>query len=778
MTPAAVVNGAELLIVDDLDVLPTHILDDARAGRAPSAVVCTSNLAVAEILQSRGIPFLDAWEYLPPAVIHANYELSWQLARTWTRELGDFGDEPLASLAAATTQEWIYPFEACLNAAHVYGAILDEQSVERIALPPLDPQPMWRNGPPPLQPSAASLANGVIRWLAAKRRIAVRDLTGAPTAAKRRRRAPRSAAGLRSDVSNAAARAPTTPKRILAVELGQNAGDISALEAAASELEGASFVRLFEQTRGDHAYVGDTSANAPIAMKRALDDAFARFQAAYAGEHPALFANTHLTFQFERVFDGVVTAARIARFFEMALDAIAPSVVVFGLDGFTVERSLRLICARRGISTATLVHGGLSHRRGFREMASDAEHVFVWGRMHAALLESEGVPADRIECTGGLRRRRRAASDIGEAIDARRASTAIARGAKGIAAQTRVITVVTCAINCGLAAPIASAPLHREAWRLLLELARRRKDLTFVVKTHPTYDHYDFLSTILRDGPPNVLFCDEWDLDTALGVADAVVCINYCTTAVLEAMTASIPVVYLRNAVYDIEPNEDPLANEPGVTVGSVPALEARLDVVLERQGAIDAVYQQREILARAFEETSAAPAALVLRTLASIPVSEHSGVSGSPSLANPAVRDLVRGVRERDAATVKQALVAMSRDAKDLLARFALVLPRVSHDLGGMRLVLRTLREVLAERGAADGFAKFARSVYVSAAIEASNRGDRKKLFDALVGFSLSAPTYVVRTSILLRLALKSVVAESAALTRLVLFADKLTRR
>jgi len=117
----------------------------------------------------------------------------------------------------------------------------------------------------------------------------------------------------------------------------------------------------------------------------------------------------------------------------------------------------------------------------------------------------------------------------------------------------------------------------------LVRMIENRPDITFVIKPHPSYDHYEFYRNLTRRGPENMVFLESAILDEVLAVAEVAVLVNYCTTAAFEAMLEGIPVVFLRNAVLPLISREDSLKEHGSAPVSSVEELGSMLDRLLQK---------------------------------------------------------------------------------------------------------------------------------------------------------------------------------------------------
>jgi hypothetical protein len=296
----------------------------------------------------------------------------------------------------------------------------------------------------------------------------------------------------------------------------------------------------------------------------------------YTGPYPEIFANPHLRFQFRRIWAELSRAARLGESFLALLESTRANLVVFGYDGFIVERTLAALARGRGVPTVGLIHGGLTHTMGMQVRAGDADHFLVWGEEDVRGMTRCGVSPDRIRIVGSMRHGVGHRPQLPIAESAR----VEARRRLGLPEERPVVLMLT-SDTLGMSAPIADLLKHRQTWRDLLSLATRRPDLTFVIKPHPGWDHYEFYRRLCAGGPPNLVFLYDATLGPCVEAAAVAVLVNAITTAALDAMLLGVPVVYLRGAIYPVEATKDPLQDGAVILAHDVAAFESVLQDLL-----------------------------------------------------------------------------------------------------------------------------------------------------------------------------------------------------
>ena len=551
--------------------------------RLADTCLVTGDITVATELERRGIPFIDEWRYLSGSDMACNSEIANDLvAHWWDERLADTVYHGF-SLAEAAREDLFLPILLCLNACTAYTRLLASMPVGRIHVPFLPPTAICRNVPVPGFRAATSLAQAELRWLADQAGIAVSDpgLSCSLSPEGRRWIARRLPEPLPLIVSQGGMQ----DRVVLMLPTGLRPPEQAALEKRWAHELGWRVVRSYTWELKPGGTLDRVWCQAEIDQK--LDKAWKTYETSlgtYAGPHPEIFRNLSLRFQFARIWAEMRAAARLGESFATLLDTLRPSLMVLGYDGFTVERVLVRIARQRGVPTAAFIHPGLRPTSGYRRIAGEADYIMVWGEEDIRGLTKFGVDRARIRPVGSARydeRYRCAARTSGESD--RRHAQVTARQSLKLPVGSPVIVLLTANIYLGLSS-IADPIIHRDTWRELVTLASRRPDLTFAIKPHPSYDHYEFYRHLCRFGPRNLVLLENVILEQALAASDVAVLVNYCTTAALEAMLDGIPVAFLRTGIYP-KCQDDPLGERGAVSVRSVPELEAAIGRLLQDGG-------------------------------------------------------------------------------------------------------------------------------------------------------------------------------------------------
>lgn len=551
----------------------------------------TGEIVVADEFERLHIPFIDEWQYLENSDIERNFEAANNLsARWWDRRIPEIEYKGLP-LSEAARQDLVFAFEAALNAKVVYNRILSSAKIEKVSGFFLPPAGVVRTGPLPTHRAVRSVAQAVLFWATERLQIPIVRLTCDRPLSRGtlpRRMSARQGAGRRE--TRGGDEIPLKSAMIL--EDGMPVIEREKLQGFFAEIGGWKVFSLSQEELQAGIEVEERQEQLQTKLQGAWE-AFVGLTSVYDGPSPELFGNRHLFFQFKRIWDEMEAAIECGKVFSKFLHVLKPSIIVFGHEAFTFERVLESVAQTNRIPTISFFHGGLGTRASYRGLVGGADSVLVWNEVDVELLSFYGVPKERLHKVGCMRyegehesyARLRNNGDI----EARRS----AKRRMGISAEKPVILLLTAAINSGFSAPIADPKRHREALKELLEVIKARQDLTFVIKPHPAFDHYELYRKFTDLGLSNLVMLEQAELSESIETSDVCVMINYCTSAALEAMLGRKPVIFLNSAVYAIDSWRDNL----------YPRGMNRVKTVVELERAIDELLTNPEVMRNSLEE-------------------------------------------------------------------------------------------------------------------------------------------------------------------------------
>lgn len=541
----------------------------------------TGDMTTAAELERLGIPFIDEWSYLEPADIDYNRKIAYQLASQWWNEKLGKIEFCGFSLPEVVEQELAMPFEMCLNSRIVFERLLKSEPFQCIYGYFLRPVAICRTVPAPLIRAATSVSQAVLRFLAERAGMPVFSLRlSRPLSMEGQRWHPRKLEDPQTPFTRSG---ESRGRLVLILDTTLRPQERIALERRFSCDSGWRVIRLSTwavSSGGVLDWVRD-----PPALEGQLQRAWTAYvasQTTYSGPHPEIFSNPYLLFQFERVWAEMRTAVQLGDAFCALLNTLQPSLIVLGYDAFALERTLVRVAHSKGVPTVGLIHGGLGHSINSGGLTGDAEYVMVWGQDDVRYLTTYGVDQARLRVVGSLQY-----DDLYQYLNSASYNNNSnrekmnARQSLKLPIQRPVVLLLTANVTMGMAVPCANPTLHRKTWREVVALAARRSDLTFVIKPHPSYDHYEFYRYLTRSGPPNLFLLENTKLDVALAASDIGVLVNYPSTSGLEALLHNVPVVFLRTAIYHLSGPGDPVKEHGAVLTYSVAELEAAIDRLL-----------------------------------------------------------------------------------------------------------------------------------------------------------------------------------------------------
>ncbi|MES2427311.1 MAG: hypothetical protein V4560_10080 [Bacteroidota bacterium] len=321
--------------------------------------------------------------------------------------------------------------------------------------------------------------------------------------------------------------------------------------------------------------------------------------AKYDGSYPEIFANKYLNFQFRRIWDEMELSVEYASIFLTVLDILKPSVIILGHEAFTVERVFVALSKKKDIPTVGLLHGGFGHRLGYKGIIGDSDSILVWNDVDVTCLKLYGEDESKLLKIGCIRYEAKYKKYTQKLSSGQKEINEEAKRRIRIRHNCPAVLIVTAAINSGFSAPIANPKEHREAFDELLKLVITRKDLTFIIKAHPSYDYYEIYRRLHSLNLPNLVFLENATLDEAIEASDVCLLINNFTTAALEAMLYQIPVIYLNNAVYDLPGWEENIPDFNINRIHSVFELESKIDALLNNTGLKENTFVESDKIIR-----------------------------------------------------------------------------------------------------------------------------------------------------------------------------------
>lgn len=542
----------------------------------------TGEMSVAFELENLGIEFIDIWNFLSPEDIEKNKNKARKLAENWVHEYLSSCESKDLVVTDTTQEDLVYPFEAALNAITAYGRLFNEYAIEKISVYLLPSIALIRTGPRPTSRAAGSVALAVLVYMAEKRNIKI-DRLAPPLPICDVRKI--SLSNVINSFSNSTIsikeieESSEVERLIIVYENGMPLSERAGLLKAFNKLPNVKVISISRDIieMNFEMPVLQTETNRKIEL---FWNKFLVGDGDYYGKYPEIFGNKYLLFQFERIKQELQAASILGDRFNLFLELLKPSLVVFGHEAFTIERTLVRAAQNRKIATVGLIHSGLGHKASQKGVFGDVDNCFVWNRIDMDWQSSFGVQESRLIQVGCLRYESEYIKYNSEKNDFT-TKKASAKVLLGLNKEKPLITILTAEINTGLCSSIANPRMHREALRDFFTLVKSRSDLQFVIKAHPSYDYLDIYREMLKHKLPNLIFNEKLTLTEVLDASDICILLNYCTTAALEAMLHKIPVLYFNNAIYPLSDWQDSFTYVGGSQIATMNELIITIDELL-----------------------------------------------------------------------------------------------------------------------------------------------------------------------------------------------------
>lgn len=533
----------------------------------------TGDLVVSNELESLGVNFIDEWDYLSPNDIESNWRLSAKLTKCWWEELGiDQIYFENISLSQCASQDLTYSFEAALNARTAYEKIIEAHNVTRIVGFFLENRAVIRTGPYPTHRAVRSISQAVLFWIAKSKNIQVDSMESTYNLSSGIIK--RKSVFLEYSGKSKSIVKKNVKKTALVFSDGLTREEYSVLKSAYNDSETWDIIAVtIEDIKGIATSNSGLNRHPPITF-----ETFIAASQKYAGDYPEVFGNCYLYFQFEAIWAEMNTASLLSNPYSAFLDILKPAVVIFGHEAFTIECAFVEIAKSKQIPTLTLFHGGLGPKFCFMGLVGKSDHIVVWNNYDKELLEFYGVDPLRINVIGSIRyeQKYRCANLNKSRIDSKKTKFRIK--SLGLDPEIPIVVLLTAAINSGFAAPVSNPRQHRDALRDITTLIKKRTDLQFIIKPHPSFDYYELYRNLINEELPNLFFFEELTFEEVIEMGRVSVLINYFTTAALESLINKTAVIFFQNAIYPIADWKSSINDLDIIEVSSISALESSID--------------------------------------------------------------------------------------------------------------------------------------------------------------------------------------------------------
>lgn len=568
--------------IDQFDYYKGSIYFDNK-----SIVPMTYDIGIIWALEHEKIYHINLWDLISPTDLHCNSISAFDLSRNWWVYFNLNLDFDVIKYLEASQQEFIYPFEAALNASFIFNALIEKVKFDSIIFFDLERIPILRTGPTPVMNLLASVSQSIFLYLCHKRNITYIIVDN--WSIKSKISSNSSFFNFAKNVNNFSfTRNRTLSKNsfkgIYLID-GSSKIEYNEIKRHNYKIEGECDLLILDENILDEWFICD-SDYLTIACK--LDGLKTSISLTNNATYfPEIFSNEFFQYQFNGVIDEIKRSIRIAKSIVCILNVYDLSFVLLGTDTFTNARMISSYCKEISIPCLTLLHSGLCLNSSSKWILGKSEHVLTWNIYDELRLSLFGVAENRFSRIGSIRYENFELDTI----------------ENNLIFNPRNVLILTSAINTDLSAINADAKKHLSAWKAFLRFVNQKKNLQFVIRSHPNYDNFSIYEYVKRLHIDNLSFDTKSQLQDTLSTVDICIMFNCLTTAALDAMILQKPVVFFNDAIFDFFEFGDVYPQNFCLRIYDFKSLEIELEKILEDTDyRAQLISNQNQFLKRFFE--------------------------------------------------------------------------------------------------------------------------------------------------------------------------------
>jgi hypothetical protein len=494
--------------------------------RNDSAIVVTADLIVADLLHGEGRSFLEVWEFLEATDIDCTQSITKGLVKDWWKPFFNIPDYRGVNLCDAFSKDMWYAFSAAINGFLAFERIIEREKPDCVAIFKDFQKETFLD---PIEGPYPDVANAVAYWCAEKRQIPVKSLFQkfvSPSVSPESQRS-----GL-SLLPEREVGKPTILNWVAPSALGRR------IAIFAEALENSSYQHIVCGTGTSPIYEkyanvvdsgifwSELPKSSPLhAQLETAWKYFKSWQSSYTGNHPYLFCNSHLDFQFRAFLDRMREGVDYINGSFSIFTSLQPNLLISEFDGDGFGNCRSRVAKLRGIPTLTFSHGSIFHSAyDFDLLTSEADVMVVEGECNKKGFERSRQNL-RVEQVGPFWQ----------------------NSVRTVPAQK--VLLLTGLGAYGLSFPSHNLHILRQSFYDLADFIRMRPDLQFILKPHPNYDYLPFYKKIFAS-LPNLEIQENVALKDVLCSASIAVMIGGPSSAAIEAICAEVPFLYLKNSAF------------------------------------------------------------------------------------------------------------------------------------------------------------------------------------------------------------------------------------
>jgi len=271
--------------------------------------------------------------------------------------------------------------------------------------------------------------------------------------------------------------------------------------------------------------------------------AFSHDVAAWTSKLEVPLNNRFLSVQYRHLWQSYFPAAiEMIDTVNVMFDAVKPDLVILEDMMSFQQRIMAKIARQRGIKSIGIPHGCIND---IEEYEFESDLFLAWGDISKhQLLNEFRYEESRIRVVGSpiIERAKRDLDGLQKTPEIQRDRFSVDRDAK-------VVVILTGGFTSEVYGRLDVKAFLR-AWKEIGTYASLHQELVFFVKPHPSHDYLAWCRSFFdQAGTHNVRFINNVRVESLLAIADAAVMHQVSSTAVLIALLAEVPLLFIRNAV-------------------------------------------------------------------------------------------------------------------------------------------------------------------------------------------------------------------------------------
>jgi len=513
-----------------------------------SCVPVTGDMVVLSELQSSGCPHVDIWKYLDARKLQKNCDF----AKLLCDEIGKVLEGRFTYLQCDIVNECKYDlfrsFCCIINTAYATEQILKEYQPEKIVTFNADSEPVnWTPFLPPLD-----IFNAVVLWCAVDAGVSTISLELGSFSEIDSLAAPLINPDVRERLTPQCCDAAERIKVLSMCEgLGRNEQDLL-LNRMGREKHTDWVIASSGGNKWELPYVSlallrhlpfDTS-NFSEKVSTIKADILASISSRSEALGACIFKNDYLDFlwvAFSRWLEGAAAAYALSKFLARAL---RPQLFLTDLYFMGSKKCVVRGFLDENVDVISVSHSGLDYEHRNRcNFLFNQGHVAVWGPYEALKIREGCDGASRISEIGCLRADLSSLrSNVTPLHETNKDNHKKENARKRIIFFTELTPHILITEDC-------FPDICRDSWRSIIEMCKQHPEWDFIIKPHPRRDYFKLYNSERFKDVKNLCIV-MGSAGNALSGADIAVLVNCPSSVALFAMTADIPVVYLKEAIF------------------------------------------------------------------------------------------------------------------------------------------------------------------------------------------------------------------------------------